>query len=118
MAILHKKILLAFCIPFFLLNAQENHLLSEVVSCCPCGPRPSQFQIKHLEYQGIGFNQGYTTFELFLANSTPWMGSVLFLDLRGHVFNNGKPALNAGLGLRYLFDSLCSAAGLNAYYDF
>jgi hypothetical protein len=92
----------------------------EEISCCPLSdPHSSQVKLKHLEYQGIGFNQGYTSLEIFLANSnTSYEPNTFFLDLRGHVFNDGYTALNAGLGWRYLFDSLCNAFGLNAYYDF
>jgi len=117
-----KPIFLAL-LPAMILCGQENPPESEespceMSWCCP-GPRPHQFKLKHLEYQGIGFNQGYTSFELFLSNAEPWKCSnYLFLDLRGHVFNDGKPAFNGGVGWRYLIDSLCGAIGANAYYDY
>jgi hypothetical protein len=82
-------------------------------------PHSSKVDVRHLEYQGIGFNQGYTSFDLFLANGEPWaQNNIFFLDLRAHVFNDGKPAANTGLGWRYLFDSHCHALGLNTYYDY
>jgi hypothetical protein len=60
---------------------------------------------------------GYTTLEGFFTIphtiSTSW---VPFLDVRGHIFNNGKPAANAGLGIRYLASS--RVWGANAYYDY
>jgi len=99
-------------IPAFLLSAQDTN------DCCPESPRSNQIKMKHLEYQGIGFNQGYSSFELFLSNAEPWYCSnYLFLDLRAHVFNDGKPAFNGGFGWRYLFESL-QAIGANAYYDY
>jgi hypothetical protein len=39
-----------------------------------------------------------------------------FLDARAHVFNNGQPAANAGVGARYLTSSL--VYGVNTYYDY
>ncbi len=85
----------------------------------PWAVRPNHLRFKHLEYQGIGFDRGYSTVELFLSNGALWRDSNLFfLDLRGHVFNDGKPAGNGGIGWRYLFDSQCQAVGLNAYYDY
>lgn len=88
-------------------------------SDCPCGPHPHKINLKHLEYQGIGFNQGYTTLQLFLSNPRPWLESnYFFFDARGHLFNNGKPAANVGFGWRYLFNSSCHALGLNTYYDY
>ncbi|MDE3045922.1 MAG: inverse autotransporter beta domain-containing protein [Verrucomicrobiota bacterium] len=39
-----------------------------------------------------------------------------FLDARGHVFDNGKWAANAGVGLRTLKGT--RAYGINAYYDY
>jgi hypothetical protein len=82
-------------------------------------PHSSRVDVKHLEYQGIGFNQGYTSLDLFLSHPNPLYDSLyFFLDARGHVFNNGKPAVNAGVGCRYVFDSLVDALGINTYYDY
>ncbi|MBX7066580.1 MAG: inverse autotransporter beta domain-containing protein [Parachlamydiales bacterium] len=82
------------------------------------GPRPCRVSLSHLEYQGIGFDIGYSTLSLFLANPEPWReNSFFFLDLRGHVFNDGRPAVNAGAGWR-IQTCECQAFGLNAYYDY
>jgi hypothetical protein len=82
---------------------------------CGKGPRPIRFTARHIEPNGIGYNQGYTTLEGFISHtfSQNW---VPFLDLRGHVFNNGKLASNAGLGCRYI--GVSSVFGINAYYDY
>jgi hypothetical protein len=86
---------------------------------CPAGPQSIRIDARHLEYQGVGFDKGYSTIDLFLSNAEPWIQhNVFFLDLRGHVFNDGKPAANAGVGWRYLFDSHCRAFGFNTYYDY
>ena len=71
---------------------------------------------RHIDPGGIGYNQGYTTLEGFFPLYNGWDSWVLFLDARAHIFNNGRPACNAGLGTRYLTQS--RAWGLNAYYDY
>ena len=72
---------------------------------------------RHIEANGVGYNQGYTTLEGFFSSPNlerkDW---VPFLDLRGHVFNNGKWAANAGVGARYLDDT--RVWGGNIYYDY
>ena len=79
---------------------------------------PTQrIEVKHIESKGVGYDQGYSTLEGFFT--IPYMldGSwVPFLDVRAHIFNNGKPAVNGGLGIRYLTNS--RAWGLNTYYDY
>lgn len=67
--------------------------------------------------KGIGYDGGYTTLEGFFSTNPCSHDSWLpFLDLRGHVFDNGKLAANAGFGLRYLSKS--RVWGMNAYYDY
>ncbi len=46
------------------------------------------------------------------ALNTRW---VPFLDVRGHIFNNSKPAANAGIRLRYIESRVW---GGNIYYDY
>ncbi len=41
-----------------------------------------------------------------------------FLDLRGHVFNNGESAANAGIGLRIAPSTIDVLFGANVYYDY
>lgn len=82
---------------------------------CGEGPRPVRVSVRHIEPNGIGYNQGYTTLDAFI----PYTGSdkwVYFLDGRVHIFNNGRPAVNAGLGTRYMTAN--RGWGLNAYYDY
>ncbi len=95
------------------------HADSSTDACPPCGtsPRPMRVTARHIESNGIGYNQGYTTLEGFFSPIRPYNDAwVPFLDLRAHVFNNGKMAANAGLGVRYLTGS--RAWGANAYYDY
>jgi hypothetical protein len=72
--------------------------------------------IRHIEKGGIGYNKGYTTFEGFFATDPKKNLTIPFLDLRAHVFNDGKLATNIGLGFRK--NAGCLAYGLNAYYDY
>lgn len=71
-------------------------------------------ELRHTESKGIGYETGYTTLEAFynLAQEQKWAP---FVDLRGHVFDNGRWAANAGLGVRYID---CVTYGANLYYDF
>ncbi len=79
-------------------------------------PRSMRVGVRHIENKGIGYPTGYTTVEAFFAPRPDLWAVMPFLDLRGHVFNNGQLAANAGLGLRYL---TCSRVyGFNAYYDY
>ncbi|MBI2742652.1 MAG: inverse autotransporter beta domain-containing protein [Chlamydiales bacterium] len=89
----------------------------ETTSSCGDSPRPMRVTMRHIEANGVGYNQGYTTLEGFFAPLTLWKDTwVPFLDLRGHLFNSGKPAANAGIGVRYLATS--RIWGVNAYYDY
>ncbi|MGD0665106.1 MAG: inverse autotransporter beta domain-containing protein [Rhabdochlamydiaceae bacterium] len=67
--------------------------------------------------KGVGYDQGYTTLETFLSPwdvfNDKWLP---FVDGRGHIFDNGKWAANAGLGVRYL--SCSRVWGINSYYDY
>lgn len=102
------------CLACSSLNASLSH-----ESSYSCGKSASPYRItaRHTEANGIGYNLGYTTLEGFFSFLYPrndvW---VPILDLRGHVFNNGKLAANAGIGLRYLSGS--RVWGANAFYDY
>lgn len=78
--------------------------------------RPYTISARHVEPGGIGYKLGYTTVEGFFSlynGSERWLP---FLDARCHIFNDGRPAVNAGLGLRYLKSH--RIWGLNSYYDY
>lgn len=72
--------------------------------------------VRHIEGGGIGYNKGYTTLEGFVAPDPKQSTVMPFLDARGHVFNDGKLAANAGIGLRTIAG--CRVYGVNAYYDY
>lgn len=87
---------------------QEKSCITEV--------KPYQIGVRHIESNGVGYNQGYTTLEgLFTVPKSLETCLVPFLDLRGHAFNNGKFAANAGLGLRLVNSRVW---GINSYYDY
>lgn len=73
--------------------------------------------VRHIEGKGIGYGEGYTTLDGFFAfpGSTLKHDYVPFLDLRGHVFDNGKFAANAGLGVRLIRSHIHT---IGAYYDY
>lgn len=72
--------------------------------------------VRHIEGGGIGYHQGYTTLETFLASDPSDWPVMPFLDIRGHLFDSGKWAANAGVGLRGLLGN--RAYGINTYYDY
>ncbi|HUD01981.1 MAG TPA: inverse autotransporter beta domain-containing protein, partial [Rhabdochlamydiaceae bacterium] len=76
--------------------------------------KPVTIGVKHIEAKGIGYKEGYSTLEAFFVGNG--LGFNPFLDLRGHVFNDGKWAANAGVGFRYLKE--CRTYGMNLYYDY
>ena len=103
--------------PLFALCAVAYASHEETV--CGESKQPVRITARHIEANGVGYDQGYTTVEGFFTPVHPfgkWEQWVPFLDLRGHVFNNGKMAANAGLGCRYIASS--TVFGVNAYYDY
>ena len=83
---------------------------------CSEGKRHYRATIRHIESGGIGYENGYTTLEAFLASDPSQWKLTPFLDARGHVFDNGKWAANVGIGLRALWRN--RAYGINTYYDY
>lgn len=83
---------------------------------CPDGKQHYRTTIRHIESGGIGYEDGYTTFEAFLASDPSQWRVTPFLDARGHVFDNGKWAANVGAGLRALWGN--RIYGINTYYDY
>ena len=75
---------------------------------------PVTIRARYRTPKGVGYTSGYSTLELCLAPKlNMWFP---FIDARGHVFDNGKLAANAGVGLRYM--ALSRMWGINAYYDY
>lgn len=72
--------------------------------------------LRHIEAGGIGYNNGYTTVDGFIAPTPNPLTLMPFLDIRGSVFNNGTVATNLGVGFRKIAG--CRIYGVNAYYDY
>ena len=83
---------------------------------CGNGPRSMRADVRHIEAGGIGYRHGYTTLEIFLASDPNQWCVTPFLDVRGHMFNNGQRAVNIGIGGRTNWG--CRAYGMNVYYDY
>lgn len=112
----HFKTAISICI--LLLSTPAYPLFRKSAEPSDCGEagHPYRITARHIEPQGIGYNQGYTTLEGFFTLKKGWEDWLPFLDVRGHMFNNGKAAINAGLGLRYLANQ--RIWGINGYYDY
>ena len=83
---------------------------------CPKGEAHMRATARHREFNGIGYDMGYSSLDFFAARPFHDDSIIPFLDARAHVFNNGDPAVNAGLGLRYKNGSWIY--GANTYYDY
>ncbi len=81
-------------------------------------PHTYQIRMRHLEGSGVGFDKGYSSLDTFI----PFIGYsdkfLAFVDARGHVFNDGKWAANAGMGVRFLPSEKTHIFGINAFYDY
>jgi hypothetical protein len=76
----------------------------------------AHFEVRHTESKGVGYKDGYSTLEWFgIVNGN--CRFMPFLDLRGHVFNDGKLAGNVGIGERSVMPSINHIFGLYLYYD-
>ncbi len=74
----------------------------------------SKIVIQNREAAGVGYSKGYTSLDYFLMSEGP---VEFLLDLRGHVFNDGQGAGNAGLGFRCPIHCDEILIGGNVFYD-
>lgn len=75
------------------------------------------FDARYHFNKGIGYEKGYTTFELFALQ--PVNSSLLLLgDVRTHFLNQGETAVNAGLGARYGDSWSRYIYGAHLFYDY
>jgi len=106
---------LPFLLLFFTpLIADENGCIDSC-ECCD-GPLNAVVSLRHKEPGGIGYRKGYTSVDLF---TVPCFcpNHYMFVDVRGHIFNDGKWASNFGLGYRKLAECSDAAWGANLYWD-
>ncbi len=84
--------------------------------CFPYRTHAAHVGVRHSEANGVGYEVGYTTVEGFgIYHCNPCF--MPFLDVRGHVFNNGKLAGNVGIGERTILSPIDHIFGLYCYYD-
>lgn len=97
----------------------------EYTSYCECEcssvVAANYLTVKHTEGSGLGYSTGYSSLGVFLSQPLCHPAFLSFLDMRGHLFNNGKYAANLGGGIRYL--NQCGPCGpriwgLSAFYDY
>lgn len=81
-----------------------------------CSLESSSVTLSHTEGRGLGYSQGYTSVDLFLAQPSYCDYITPFIDLRGHAFNDSRFAGNAGAGLRWL-SPYQQILGVNFFYD-
>lgn len=99
-------------------NANKKSQMKQNEGAGPeMGPHPMRVTFRHIEGRGIGYGDGYTSLTGFFAPNPEGLTVLPFVDLRGHVFDDGRFAANAGFGLRGILGD-CWVLGGNAYYDF
>ncbi len=104
---------------FISLLSLTNRLFSDQLCDEDCGLThyPHRISVRYTTPRGIGYKGGYTSLEGFFPSKDFIRGHFLpFLDIRGHIFDDGRFAANGGLGFRYL--SQKRVWGLNSYYDY
>jgi hypothetical protein len=97
----------------------ENNLSYNETKILNAWQNPHRIYLDHTEGNWLDNHQGYTSISFFSA--LPFLETssfTPFIDVRGHFFNNGKNAANAGIGLRYQRDGSSNIFGVNAFYDF
>lgn len=102
--------------PFFSCIEVDDDPCEEYPYCV----EPYRIYLSHIEAKGIGYKKGYSTLGLFLGfgEMQDVSNSKLepFLDVKSHLFNDGRFAGNLGLGIRKI-DYCDCVWGINAYYD-
>ncbi|WP_420420838.1 inverse autotransporter beta domain-containing protein [Simkania sp.] len=81
------------------------------------GIPPSYSFLKHREHKGVGYDTGYTSVDL-MASPIDFPQFYPFLNVRGHVFNDGRFAANLGVAGRYLSPRKDWILGINVFYDY
>lgn len=97
-------------------QSEVNNTTDSPPSSCVDYGNSMRISVRHIESGGVGYNDGYTTLEAFIGPPTGLWSVFPFLDVRGHVFNDGNLAANAGLGIRTKLGG--RIYGINTYYDY
>lgn len=110
---MHKKFLSLAILSASTIQAIECPDPYAKLSCDP--GYNTRATVRYRGPRGIGYDEGYTTFELFFSPKGQ-EGARAFVDLRAHIFDSGRWAANAGIGTRIALQQE-NAFGLNLYYD-
>lgn len=78
---------------------------------------PVFLSLSRTQGKGIGQKRSYTSLDLLISPEIPCDFSP-FIDLRGHIFDDGKWAANTGIGSRFLAEPYNAIIGGNIYYDY
>jgi len=68
--------------------------------------------------KGIGYNNGYSSIKAFLMKPESFNNYYPFIDCRWHHFDNGKNAVNFGIGTRTPLIGPNDIIGITFYYDY
>lgn len=111
--------MLAFGTGLVFQNCTANEVIEEFARCFDDDQLPEWMITSYTAGTGLGYSVPYSSLGFFLAPPSEDQQTFSFLDLKGHLFNNGMEAANAGLGIRY-FDDDCPSLlwGLNLVYDY
>jgi len=73
-------------------------------------------EIRHREKNGVGYDEGYTSFDYFFTHS--WKKPQILVNARAHLFNDARLASNIGIGTRYPIGNDACLVGCNFFYDY
>ncbi len=106
------------CFVYRSCGAEENSTPEPAAHSPIKNPAPEHISVGHIKGKGLGYSKGYSSLDLFLSQPFSQEQLVPLLDLRGHIFNDGKYAANGGLGFRYLSERFKQVWGINVMYDY
>ncbi|MBP7074014.1 MAG: inverse autotransporter beta domain-containing protein [Rhabdochlamydiaceae bacterium] len=110
--------------PLLALFFYANHLFSDTPTPSASAneklvpPCKSYLTARHIEHEGVGYDEGYSTIEGLVFPASSPNRVFPFIDLRLHRFDNNEYAANAGFGLRGGAFNDKVFFGLNTYFDY
>lgn len=96
-------------------DTSENE--EPLVAAVP-NPYAIRMGIGHSAGRSVGVPGSFTTIESFIPLAEEPGYSLLFMEGRAHIDNFGDPAVNIGVGRRFVGESLPAVFGWSAYYDY
>lgn len=92
-------------------------LLTPFWALSDVGTPTSYSFLKHREHKGVGYDTGYTSIDV-MASPIDFSFFYPFINIRGHVFNDGRFASNFGLAGRFILKENSGVFGANFFYDY